>query len=90
MLNDIYKEVSEELNIPEEVVKEAYRSFWGFIRHTIEELPLKEDLNMEQFSDLRTNFNIPSLGKLHCTYERMLGVKENFKYKNKLKNNGRV
>lgn len=90
MLNNIYKEVSKELNIPEEVVTTAYRSFWGFIRHTIEKLPLKEDLTREQFDELRTNFNIPSLGKLHCTYERMLGVKENFNYIKKAKENGRV
>lgn len=90
MLNDIFKEVSKELNIPEEVIAKAYRSFWGFIRHTIEELPLKEDLSREQFDTLRTNFNIPSLGKLHCNYERMLGVQERFKYANKIRENGRV
>jgi len=29
---------------------------------------------------LKTNFNIPSLGKLSCTYDRMSRVKEKFKY----------
>ena len=38
------------------------------------------DLNEEDFSKLKTNFNIPSLGKLTCTYERMLGVKKRFNF----------
>lgn len=92
MLSEIYKEVAEELNLPKEVVKRAYQSFWKFIRVTISDLPLKDDLTQEEFDQLRTNFNIPSLGKLNCNYERLLGVKERYKYIYgiKKKNNGRV
>lgn len=75
---EILKKVSEETNIPYEVVKKAYGSYWEFIRNTIVNLPLKQDLNKEDFSKLRTNFNIPSLGKLNCTYERMMGVKNRY------------
>lgn len=82
-----YLKVAKELGIEEEVVKKAYLSFWEFIRNTIQELPLKEDLTEEQFKQLRTNFNIPSIGKLSCTYERYLGIKERFKYIKKLKEN---
>lgn len=77
---EILKEVAIELNLPVEVVKLAYESYWDFIRRTITSLPLKEPLNEEDFSKLRTNFNIPSLGKLTCTYKRMLGVKKSFEY----------
>ena len=83
-----YQEVvtllSKELVIPEEVVDAAYKSFFGFIRNTIAELPLKEELSEEDFNKLRTNFNIPSLGKLHCTYERYKGMKERMNYLKKL------
>ena len=80
---EVIQQVSKDLNIPLEVVNEAYNSFWGFIRSKIIELPLKEDLSEEEFSKLRTNFNIPSLGKLNCTYERMIGVKRRYnRYKN--------
>lgn len=82
---DIEKEVSEKLNIPEDVVDAAYKSFYEFVKEKITELPLKDDLSEEEFSKLKTNFNIPSLGKLHCTYERYLKVKERLKYFNKLK-----
>lgn len=80
MLNNIYKEVAEELGLPKEVVHKAYASFWKFIRTTITALPFKEDISEEEFNKLKTNFNIPSLGKLNCTYDRLLGVKERYKY----------
>lgn len=81
MLN-LYKQVAEEMNIPVEVVKEAYLSYWKFIRKTIQELPLKDDLSEEEFAKLRTNFNIVSLGKLSCDYDRYVKLKLREKYKN--------
>lgn len=78
--NDAVTQVSEELNLPARVVDRAYRSFWKFIRDTIQELPLKEDISEEEFQQLRTNFNIPSLGKLSCTYDRVRRVKERYKF----------
>ena len=82
---DIYIQVSKELEIPEEVIKEAYESYWKFIKSKIKSLPLKEDLSEEEFSKYRTNFNIPSLGKLSCTFDRMESVKKRFEYLNKIK-----
>lgn len=77
--SDIIGKVSEELDLPIEVVDRTYKAFWVFIKSHIQALPLKEDLSEEEFSSLRTNFNIPSLGKLSCTYSRMLGVKKRHK-----------
>lgn len=77
---EILEKVAIELNLPVVVVKLAYESHWAFIRKTITSLPLRESLNEEDFSKLRTNFNLPSLGKLTCTYERMVGVKKKFEY----------
>lgn len=79
------KQVSIELGLPSQVVKEAYESFWTFIRNNIKALPLKEDLSKEEFDKLRTNFNVPSLGKLSCTYDRFTGIKKRLKYLSKLK-----
>lgn len=79
----IYKEkaeeVSKKLDLPLEVVEAAYESFWLFIRESIKELPLKEDLTEEEFKDLQPNFNIPSLGKLNCTYDRYTRIKNRYK-----------
>ena len=76
---DIIGRVSEELNLPKEVVDKTYKAYWLFIKNHIQFLPLKENLNEEDFAKLRTNFNIPSLGKLSCTYDRMLGMKKRYK-----------
>lgn len=81
-------EISQELDIPKEVVLESYRSFWKFIREKIKELPLKEDLTEEEFNELRTNFNIPSIGKLSCTYERYQYIKNNYKNFKEILENG--
>lgn len=76
---DIVGKVSRELNLPKEVVDKTYKAYWLFIKNHIQSLPLKENLNEEGFAKLRTNFNIPSLGKLSCTYDRMLGMKKRYK-----------
>lgn len=74
--SEAIKQVSIELGLPPKVVKEAYESYWTFIRNNIKALPLKEDLSKEEFDKLRTNFNVPSLGKLSVTWERYLGKKK--------------
>lgn len=86
---ELLEQVSNELKIPIEVVKEAYLSYWKFIKSKIAELPLDEELSEDQFKELRTNFNVPSIGKLTCTYDRFLRVKQKQQYK-KEKNNGRI
>lgn len=85
MDKSIYADVSDELNIPPEVIEKAYKSFWEFLRNKIEELPLKEDLTEEEFDKLRTNFNIPSLGKMGCIYGRYRALKDGYKVYKKLK-----
>ena len=79
-------QVANKLNIPVEVVKEAYESYWRYIRCTISELPLKEDISENEFNKLRTNFNIPSIGKLACPYDRYKAIKDRYKYVKKLRN----
>ena len=82
---DIIGKLSKELNIPKEVLDPAYKSYWDFIKQTIQSLPLKDDIDEEEFAKLRTNFNIPSLGKMTCTFDRMMGVKKRFKYIKRLR-----
>ena len=77
--------VANKLELPREVVKEAYESYWKYIRFTISELPLKNDLSEEEFNKLRTNFNVPSLGKLAVTWDRYKAIKDRYKYAKKLR-----
>ena len=78
---DIIGKVSEELNLPKEVVDKTYKAFWLFINKSIQSLPLKEDISEEEFSRLRTNFNIPRLGKLCVTWNRLVGCTKSFNLK---------
>lgn len=83
--SDIILQVSKELDLNPQLVDRIYKAYWLSVRQTIQSIPLKEDLSQQDFEKLKTNFNIPSLGKLHCTYDRMIKVKERFKYIKKFK-----
>lgn len=78
--SEIVSKVSVDTEIPPEIVDKAYKAFWAYIKATIAELPLKEELSEEGFYGLRTNFNIPSLGKITCTYDMYKRVKNRYKY----------
>ena len=69
------KEVSERLGLPFDTCKAAYAAQWNFIIEHIAALPLKEELTEEEFDKLKTNFNIPSLGKLFCTKQLYMNIK---------------
>lgn len=83
--SDIISKVSEELNIPRNIVENTYKAYWNFIRVTIENLPLKTELTHNEYMNLRTNINIPSLGKLNCTYNRYMGIRNRFNIINKIR-----
>ena len=82
---DIINKVSEELDLPKELVENTYKAYWNFIKDTIEELPLKTELTQQEHRNLKTNINIPSLGKLHCTYNRYIGIRNRFNIINKIR-----
>lgn len=84
---EIVNKVSGDIGLSPDTVDKTYKAFWKYIRDTIQELPLKEDISEEEFLMLRPNFNIPSLGKLTCTYKRYSGVREKFKHIKKLREN---
>ena len=86
MKKDIILSVSKNLGISPDVVEKVYKAYWLYIKTTIEALPLKEDLTEEEFSKLRTNVNIPSLGKLSCTLDKYKGTKSRFKLIEKFRN----
>lgn len=79
MNKQIIEKVAKDLNLDEEIVDKVYKAYWTFIRTKISELPLKKDLTKEQFESINTNFNIPSLGKLNCTYDKYLRIKNTIK-----------
>lgn len=78
-LNNVYKEVALKLGLDEKDVKEAYNLYWKCFREHIENLPLKGNLAEEDFNSLKTSFNVPSLGKFYCTYDRYLRIRNKLK-----------
>ena len=86
-LNKVYEKTALELGLNESDVKEAYNSYWEYFRKSIESLPLKENLNEEDFDSLKTSFNVPSLGKFYCTYDRYLRMKNKLKKSRNAENN---
>lgn len=81
---EIIQQVSEEINLPPIIVDKVYKSYWRFIRDTIQPLPLKKVKLETDFNKLRTNFNIPSLGKLSVSWDRINKVNARFNYIKKL------
>lgn len=75
-MQETINRLSKELNISTDELLKVFKAYWRFIRCTIEDLPLKENLDENRFNKLKTNFNIVNLGKLSCTYQRYKIVKE--------------
>lgn len=69
-MNNIYIKVGEELNLPPNIIKNTYKWYWAFIKNKIEELDFSNELSEQQFSNLKTSFNIVGLGKLASTYNK--------------------
>lgn len=82
---EIINKVSGDMNLSPDIVDKTYKAFWLYIKDTIQGLQLKDNITEEEFNKLRLNFNIPSLGKLACTYKRYSGVKNKFNYIRKLR-----
>ena len=79
MKKEIILDISRNLDISPNVIEKVYKAYWSFIKETIQVLPLKDNLSEEEFSTLKTNFNVPSLGKLTCTLDKYNRVKKRFK-----------
>lgn len=89
---DIFDEVSKELGLSYKEVEEAYKSYYHFIVKTIKELDFngKNVMNKDEFNELQTSFNIPSIGKLYASYDKYAGLKRMNKYYIEHIENGRV
>ena len=70
----IIKQVAKELNLPEDLVRNTYKSYWKVIRQIIENNNIKYSkdsiLTAKEFNSKQMNINIPSIGKLNCTYDK--------------------
>lgn len=81
----IFKQVSEDLNIPVDTVRLAYKTYWKFIKEHISELPLKE-CTEEQLEDMKCCFYLPYIGKLYCNKDTFKKSVKNHEIRKNLKN----
>lgn len=81
-LKAIIRKVADETGLPEKLVDRTYNAYWKVIRDHMSSMPFKDDLTDEEFSVLRPNVNIPSIGKFYVTPERYRYLqREHNKYK---------
>ena len=78
MRTNIYKEVSKELGVDEEVVKHVFNITWDFIKERISKLDLKRDLTEDEFNNMKAAFVLPNLGMLGCNYDFYKRAREKF------------
>lgn len=83
-LKRIIRIISIETKIPESVVEVVYRDYWKFIRDTFTNLPLKDIQTEEEFNQLKTSINLPGLGKLYTTWNKIESYRRRKKYAEKI------
>ena len=72
----VIKITAKELNLPEDLIKNTYMSYWKIVKDSIQSIPLK-DINTDQIKEYKTSINIPSLGKFTCNINKFITLKEN-------------
>lgn len=87
-MQETIKKLAESLGLSEQAVRNAYKAYWKFIREKITSLNLKKNISEDDYSKLKTSFNLPSLGKLSCPYDRWERIRKSdkLKIKNIVKN----
>jgi hypothetical protein len=62
------KEIAEKYNLSIEEVEAIVSAPYTFIHYTTKKMVLKDNMTREEFDATKTNFNIPSIGKLYASY----------------------
>ena len=85
----IIKQVAKELNLPEDLVRNTYKSYWKVSKQIIERNNIKSNDNLiftsDEFNNNVININVPSIGKLNCTYDKYLKTINRFNLINNIK-----
>lgn len=79
VLNSVIEQAARELSIEPQLAELIYRSYWKFIKDTIQSIPI-EEMSENDFENVATNFNIPYIGKLYTGYEKTQKYKRKINY----------
>lgn len=73
---EIFNKIAIERGLTVKEVESIYNSPFDFIRNITKDLPVKELDDEEAIRQLKTNFTIPSLGKLYLNVPKVMKFKE--------------
>lgn len=79
ILNLATELAAREMGINPALAHQIYKSYWKFIRESIEKLEL-DTMSEEDFQNTTTNFSIPYIGKLYTNYEKTEKYRKKVKY----------
>tara|TARA_R110002049_G_scaffold85285_3_gene216878 strand:+ start:1418 stop:1696 length:279 start_codon:yes stop_codon:yes gene_type:complete len=79
------KEISEKYKIDLDLVKKIISSQYEFIHKTCKEINFDKEMSKEEFSKIKTNFNIPGIGKLYASHYLHKKITNRTNKKNKKK-----
>lgn len=60
-------EIASERGFEFDQIQAIVMSPFEFIRSTIKEIDFKDGLTPEEFAEMKTNFNIPCIGKMYAS-----------------------
>lgn len=69
------RKTSDELGLNSRDVEEAYRIYWKFFREETAKFDFHGGMTKDEYESKCHSFNIPSIGKFCCTYDRYLRLK---------------
>ena len=72
---NLLSKIAEANSLTVEQVSDIKNSPFEFIRETIKNLDFREINTKEELQELKTNFNIPKIGKLHANYYNLKRIK---------------
>lgn len=78
IITSIMQELADEYGLTLEEVEAIYESQWDFMVDTIEDIDFNT-VTEEEFKNLKTNFNIPAIGKFYTTFNKVKNVREKSK-----------
>lgn len=73
------EEIAEKHGISIDIVKRVILSQYEFIKIKTRDMNFEEGLTKKEFNKLKTNFNLPSIGKLYASYFMYKKIQENKK-----------
>ncbi len=78
-LNLALRKTARRLSVDPKLVESVYKSYWLFIKTHIASLPLRE-MDKEEFDSTVANFNLPYIGKLYASYDKVEKYKRQLKF----------